>query len=100
MRSALSFSKTCVRPWPRIVTGYDDDDNPAFQWDVGLDTRLLFLIGSAEVGSVIDFIVIPMLIEPQLVWPMEISRITVRSRVANNLKRNDCFRGITGFSIG
>jgi hypothetical protein len=50
-----------------LVTGYDDDDNAAFQWDVGLDSRLLFLMASAEVGSNSDFIVIPMLIEPQLV---------------------------------
>ena len=49
-----------------LVTGYDDDDNAAFQWDVGLDVRLLFLMGSAEVGSNDDFIIIPMLIEPQL----------------------------------
>lgn len=50
-----------------LVTGYDDDDNPEFQWDAGLDTRFLFLMASAQEESNSDFIFIPMLIEPQLV---------------------------------
>lgn len=49
------------------VTGYDDDEQAEFQWDLGFDSRLLFMLGSGSVGSTSDFILIPMLLEAQSV---------------------------------
>ena len=46
-----------------FVSGYDDDDLPAFQWDVGLDSRLLLVGAVTDIGGSKEPYIIPMLME-------------------------------------
>ncbi|MEC9464595.1 MAG: hypothetical protein VX834_02345 [Myxococcota bacterium] len=48
-----------------FVTGYDDEEAAAFQWDMGLDARMLFLSTPTEVGADSQWMPIPMLTELQ-----------------------------------
>ena len=45
------------------VTGRDEEDKPRLQFDIGLDSRLLFVRSSREVGAEKTWVAVPMLLE-------------------------------------
>lgn len=64
----LSFVHTIRQALQKkIVAGQDDDGSTAYQWDVGLDSRILAVNGIRDSGKSVSLVIFPMLIEAQAI---------------------------------
>ena len=58
-----------LREWlmKNVVTGFNEEDQKELQWDIGLDTRFLFLEATTGLGAENSLLFVPMLSESQFV---------------------------------